>query len=151
MRNPFQQDHGKKKPKKKTLISKITDFLNLPKQAQNSSAERCCTFGQFFIKKKSGETIIYIHIQSINIFRKKSPHWLHEAACVAVGELSCSVLMVVGGVATSIMPSPVCGTLVFIMCLCKCFIQSSCTDKGPWKTRSQNLRREKQMSITKVT
>lgn len=60
---------------------------------------------------------------------------------MAVGELSCSVLMVVGGEATSIMPSPVCGTLVFIMCLCKCFIQSSCTDKGPWKTRSQNLRR----------
>lgn len=68
---------------------------------------------------------------------------------MAVGELSCSVLMVVGGEATSIMPSPVCGTLVFIMCLCKCFIQSSCTDKGPWKTRSQNLRRGEQMSMTK--
>lgn len=69
---------------------------------------------------------------------------------MAVGELSCSVLMVVGGEMTSTMPSPVCGTLVFIMCLCKCFIQSSWTDKGPWKTRSQNLRREEETTITKV-
>lgn len=81
---------------------------------------------------------MYIHIQSSEIL--KDP--LHEAACVAVRELSWSVLRVggsMGSEVTSTMPSPVWGTLVFIMCLCKCLIQSSWTDNGPWKTRSQNL------------
>lgn len=84
---------------------------------------------------------MYIHIQSSEIL-KDPPH---EAACVAVRELSWSVLRVGGSVGSEVistMPSPVLGTLVFIMCLCKCLIQSSWTDNGPWKTRSQNLRRE---------
>lgn len=40
---------------------------------------------------------------------------------------------------TSTIPVPEWGTLVCIRCLCKCLIQSSWTDRGPWKTRSQNL------------
>lgn len=43
---------------------------------------------------------------------------------------------------TSTMHAPVCGTLVLMMCLCKCLIQSSWTDKGPWNTKSQNLKRK---------
>lgn len=41
-----------------------------------------------------------------------------------------------------------------MMCLCKCLIQSSCTDRGPWKTRSQNLEGdggEKKRQVTTVT
>lgn len=109
------------------------------------------------IKKKVKEHHMYIHIHSSDL--KKVPVgptaaggrvWRHplcpqEATFVTARELSSSVLRsggsVINGV-TSTMPSPVWGTPVFMMCLCKCLIQSSWTDSGPWKTRSQNLQRE---------
>lgn len=39
---------------------------------------------------------------------------------------------------------------MFMMCLCKCLIQSSCTDKGPWKTRSQNLERRRRDELLRL-
>ena len=81
-------------------------------------------------------------------FPWSTPHGLHEAAWWGPVEgPSWSGLGLEGSrgcMDTSTMPSPVLGTPVFIMCLCKCLIQSSCTDKGPWKTRSQNLQRQPQ-------
>lgn len=67
--------------------------------------------------------------------------WAHEDVCITE-DCACGTVLELeslGKEVTSTIPAPVCGTEVFIMCLCKCFIQSSCTDKGPWKTRSQNL------------